>query len=277
MALQVAEIGPRQVRSAVLDRREGNRLVITEGPFTYANPDWLNFETWLLERMPLHDGVDRICVSTPGLLDPSTGVVRTLPTARWVDRPLAAALTQTYGVPVHVLSDGEAHVHAHVGLFANPQVALAFDSAIAFGWANSEGRIVRPRPDRNFDIGEWQIPTHAENTSLWWALGDEGYADLLEQEKSEAGALRHWGFRMGRFVISLGAVLQPRTIVLSGARLTSHWQAVEPSMRAAISKHKPAWLEPPVIVQSPLGADSALYGMANYLLSIEAPPHAVAA
>jgi predicted NBD/HSP70 family sugar kinase len=277
MPYQVFEVGLQGVTAAVLDATDGTRLAVIDGPHRLMNPDWVNFEQWLVAQMPLGPGVQRIAVSSPGLLDPATGVVRMLPAARWVDRPLQAALTQAYGVPTHVLSDGEAHVQAHLALFASPQIALAFDSAIAFGWANTEGRIVRPRSDRNFDIGEWQIPTHAENTSLWWALGDEGFAELLEAEKSEAGALRHWGFRMGRFVISLAAVFQPKTIVLSGARLAANWQQIEPSMRAAISRHKPAWLDAPAIVASPYGAQSELFGMATYLARMEGRSMGIAA
>ena len=268
MTLQVIEIGLRQVKGATIESAGYDQLVVTGGPHVYADPDWARFEEWVEDRMPLHDGVERVGISTPGLLDPATGVVRMFPAAKWTDRPLEARLARVYGVPVHLLSDGEAHAHAHMSLFAKPLVALAFDSTIAFGWANADSHIVRPRADRNFDIGEWQIPTHADNTSLWWALGDEGFSELLELEKTEAGALRHWGFRLGRFISSLAAVLQPRTVVLSGSRIVLHWAQVEPPLRAAVTRHKPAWLEPPAIVQTPFGEESGLLGIASYLSKI---------
>ncbi len=268
MPYQVIDVGGSSIKGALLERAGEGQWGLLDGPWVFEEPDWEHFERWVVEVMPLRDGVDSLGVSSAGFLDIQSGVVKLLPVAGWTDRPLRDKLQRAYGVPVHLLNDGEAHLCAHLDVYPNPQITIAFGTALGFGWANAAGEIVRPRPDRNFDIGEWRIPTRAENTAVWWALGEEGFQDLLDVE-GEVGALRHWGYRAGQFLVSIASVFQPRAMILTGGKIDSNWADVERSLRAAITRAKPEWLETPLIVPSPYGRESALFGMAKYVASLE--------
>jgi predicted NBD/HSP70 family sugar kinase len=271
MRYQVMDIGGSSVKGAVFETAADGKLRIVEGPWSLDEPQWEGFERWVVEAMPLAADVTRLGVSTAGFIDTHRGVVELFPAAGWTDKPLATDLGRAYGVPITLLNDGEAHLCAHRDLHPLPQITIAFGTALAFGLADENGGIVRPRSDRNFDIGEWRIPTHADNTAVWWALGSEGLDDLLAAE-GEPGGYRHWGYRMGQFLVSLAAVFQPRSIIISGGRLQDQWPSVEPALRAAFAKNKPQWLEAPLIQPSPYGWQSALYGMAKYLATTERLP-----
>jgi predicted NBD/HSP70 family sugar kinase len=265
---QVLDIGGTTIKGALLEPDSSGEFRIVDGPWQAEDPDWDNFEDWVAREMPLREGIERLGVSSAGFLDANLGIIKLWPVAGWQDRPLQDNLQRAYGVPVHLLNDGEAHLSAHLDIYPTPQITIAFGTAIAFGWANEHGEIMRPRTDRNFDIGEWQIPTSAEKTSVWWALGSQGFEDLQEEE-GETNALRHWGYRMGRFLVSVACVFQPRSIVISGGRIDDDWDRVEPALRAAVTRTKPEWLDTPVIVNSPYGWQSALFGMAKHVARLE--------
>jgi N-acetylmannosamine-6-phosphate 2-epimerase / N-acetylmannosamine kinase len=195
---------------------------------------------WIRERVR-ESGVERLGVSTGGVVDPATGEV-------WDAKPIvpehvgSVFHAETLGVPVMALNDGLATAwgHACLPLWAGKRVAtLALGTGVGCGFV-AEGRI-------------WMGPRgeYPRLNDLPSADGDRyerllGGAALTEEPSLEDQARAAKAFLQA--ALTLQEMLFPDQIVVCGGVGLSPW--LRP------------WLGSPGLSASPFGEDAGLYGAA---------------
>lgn len=261
------DIGGSGVKAALFEGTlaQPGRLQLLYEPVQLIEPDWNAFGAWLVRQLPAWD-LDRVGVSAAGFVDASSGTVLFSRVTGWQHRPIVQELGDCFGgIPVALLNDAEAHLAACLGDYPNPLISLALGTSVGFGLSTAEGTIGRPRPDVNYDIGEWRLATRATDPHVWWALGAPGLDELQRGLGRERGA-RHYGARLGAFLVSLCSVFRPHAVVLSGGIVETYGESLLESAAGEFAVQQPDWLDAPQLVLSPWGTHAALYGAARHAL-----------
>lgn len=205
-----------------------------------------------------------VAVSMAGFVNSVTGHVRLSRSAPWAEGGLAARLRRELGCPVTVMNDGEAHALAmlRTGGVHFGAVAVALGTSVGIGVIGADRQLMRPCSGENWDLGDLRLHSRASNPSLWWALGAHGLRELESSMGTDAGA-RHFGHRLGAFFVQLAAVLQPRTIVVSGGIAASRWSLMQATVDSELTG-LPDHFVRPAVVASPF-PQAALTGAAHAL------------
>lgn len=215
-------------------------------------------------------GVDAVGVAIAGPTDPSTGEVRFAGAYPWARGDLAGRWSARLGVPVGVLNDAEAHLVAHRDLGRHPMVCLAVGTGLGFAMTDDTGALRRPRADTNWELGHlpvtgsvYHASTDPEDRAVL-ALSGRGL-HTLRQTHGEAAGTERFTARMANFVHATALVFQPRTVVLAGGVAAALGPDLVAAARTVLSGHWPASLrwDPPVVLDSPFGGNSALLGAAH--------------
>ena len=275
MLIRTIDIGGSGVKSAqfALDNNSPSGLRLEGDIRHFENPDWAHFEEWIKELGIIDTQI--VGIACAGFVDALEGVVRLFRVGGWRDKDLKLDLGDRFkGVEFHILNDAEAHLMAHAHLYPHPMMNLCLGTSPGFAMSRGTGMersprsgvILNPRVGRNFDIGAVRIPTSASNNEVWWALGAEGLKEL-QGAHGRAEGTKHFGSRLGSFLVSICSIFQPKTVVLSGGIVDAHWSYLERRVHEEFGHGRPDWLEQPEIVKSPYAKDAALWGMARCLYS----------
>ena len=229
----------------------------------YDKPDWSDFTNWL-KNMELLDS-DVIGFSCAGFIE-ADKCVKMFRVGGWLDKKLIDEIKQILpNAKVFLLNDAEAHLMAHHGLYEYPQMSISLGTSLGFALADNKGNIVRTLSDINFDIGAMTIPTKSSCNEVWWALGTEGLGDL-QKKLGEIEGVKHYGFRLGSFIVNLCIIFRPKIVLISGGIAEKWWDTLQKSMFSDFNHSKPDWLESPNIFKSPFGVNAALVGIGKYVL-----------
>ena len=217
------------------------------------------------------DGVSGVGVSIAGPTDPSTGTVLFAGAYPWAKGPFGERLTGKLGVPVTVVNDAVAHLHAHRTGSTHPLVCCTLGTALGFALTDAAGEVRRPRPDADWELGHVFLTPPATGADgdtvargkVAWALGHRGLDEAQEREGADTGG-RRFATDLAPFVFNLAMTFQPRTVVLAGGITASIGEVLTDEIAAFVARHWPPavrW-DPPVVLRSPYGGDSGLLGAA---------------
>jgi len=261
MTYRLFDIGGSGVKTVRLEN-----LQVSEDIFDvkhYSNPDWDDFTNWLKDTGLLDS--DAIGISCAGFIE-ADKQVKMFRVGGWRDKKLVDEIKLILpNSKVFLLNDAEAHLMAHQGLYEYPQMSISLGTSLGFALADKNGNIVRTLADINFDIGAMSLSTKASNNEVWWALGSNGLAEL-QNNLGELEGVKHYGYRLGAFLVTICSIFRPKTVVISGGITEKYWNEFQVSMFSEFNHSKPDWLEAPNIYKSPYGVNAALVGIGNYIL-----------
>lgn len=177
-----------------------------------------------------------IAISTAGFVDAEAGRVLTCRCAPYLQGELVQRLKDSFSplTKVFVMNDGEAHARALLLPKRNVKfgaIHLAFGTSVSLGVINERKEIVRTCGGENWDVGNFRIrtartlKTPEKAYEVWYELGSAGLKEL-EQTREIPDPYRHFGNRLGNFLIDLAVVFRPKTIGLSGGIIMSQGQAI---------------------------------------------------
>ncbi len=228
----------------------------------YSNVDWNNFAQWA-SRKGLLDA-DLIGISCAGFILPDKKV-ELFSTGGWHNKEIVKEIHEYKPhSKVFLINDAEAHLMAHDGLNQNPTMSISLGTSLGFAISNNNGEIMRSLNGINYDLGEMILPTRAENNKVWWALGSSGLQSLQKTYGNIEGT-KHFGSRLGSFLITLCSIFRPTSIVFSGGITASCWEAFKVPMETEFNTQKPSWLNSVTFSKSPYSDNAALIGIGNYV------------
>lgn len=263
MTYRLFDIGGSGVKTVRLNNLQ---QTVSEDTFEvthYNKPDWADFTNWL-KNMGLLDS-DIIGISCAGFVE-ADKQIKMFRVGGWRDKNLVDEIKQILpNAKVFLLNDAEAHLMAHQGLSEYPQMSISLGTSLGFALADKNGNIVRTLADINFDIGAMTIPTNASSNQVWWALGSNGLGEL-QNNLGELEGIKHFGYRLGAFLITICSIFRPKSVLISGGIAEKCWNDFQAPMFSEFKHSKPDWLESPNIYKSPFGVNAALVGIGKYIL-----------
>jgi predicted NBD/HSP70 family sugar kinase len=263
MTLRLFDIGGSGVKTI----KSTNEYAFTDHSILnyehYENPDWGNFVTWAYNTGLLD--AEFIGISCAGFILPNE-VVKLFKVGNWYNKRIGSEiLAYTPDSKVFLLNDAEAHLMAHHGLYKNPQMCISLGTSFGFAVSNSNGEIMRSLDDVNYDLGEIAIQTRASNNKVWWALGSHGLKELQKRCGNDNG-VKHFGYRLGSFLVNICSIFRPKTVVFSGGITENWWHLFHQTMQSEFNQQKPNWLEDINFVKSPYCSNAALVGIGKYVI-----------
>lgn len=221
--------------------------------------------------------VGGVGISIAGPTDPSTGDVLFAGAYPWAKGPLATRLAGRLDVPVTVVNDAEAHLHAHAADHAHPLICLTLGTALGFAMTDATGSVRRPRPDADWEFGHVFLTppgpdvddNEAARGKVAWALGSRGLDEAQDRHGDAAGA-EEFARDLATFVYNLSMMFQPRTVVIAGGIAASIGTVLVSTSTALLERRWPPavrW-KPPTVVVSPHGAASGLLGAAVVIAGV---------
>ena len=229
----------------------------------FKNPDWGDFTNWLKNKGLLDSDV--IGISCAGFVE-ADKQVKMFRVGGWHDKNLVDEIKQILpNAKAFLLNDAEAHLMAHQGLYEYSQMSISLGTSLGFAIADQNGNIVRTLANINYDIGAMTIPTKSSNNQVWWALGSNGLGEL-QKNLGEIEGVKHYGFRLGSFLVNIYSIFRPKSVIISGGITEKYWNEFQASMFSEFNHSKPDWLEAPNIYKSPYGVNAALVGIGKYIL-----------
>lgn len=260
MKLRILDIGGSGVKAALLtnitDKIENFQIKY------YRNPSWENFTDWLNQNGLIDSAL--IGISCAGFIE-STGIIKMFRVGKWTNKNLPSEINKyKRDAKVYILNDAESHLMAHYDLYKQPQMSISIGTSVGFAISDENGKIIRPSDKINFDIGGLKIPANASNNYVWWALGSNGLEELQKKLGERKGA-KHFGYRLGAFLVGVCSVFRPRTVVLSGGITEKWWSEFKETMQNEFIQSKPDWLRQPDIIKSPFASKAALVGISKYV------------
>lgn len=262
MTATILDIGGSGVKAVQLNSKNVSYSQMIPHLKHFSNPDWDNFVYWA-NKKGLFD-CDNIAISCAGFVE-ADKKVSLFRVGGWRNKFLVDEFKEIVpNAKVFLLNDAEAHLMAHHELFELPQMSISLGTSLGFAISDKKGRIVRTLSEINFDLGALRLSTKASNNQLWWALGSNGLAELQKNMGKTEGA-RHYGYRLGAFLVDICSVFQPKTVVLSGGITGAWWDVFQHNMISEFKSLVPEWLGKITINKSPFGINAALVGMKNYM------------
>lgn len=263
MKTTLLDIGGSGVKAVQLSSNNISYSQMTPLIKHFSKPDWDNFVYWA-DKKGLLDCSD-IAISCAGFVE-ADKKVSLFRVGGWRNKLLVAEIKEIVpSAKVFLLNDAEAHLMAHYDLFETPQMSISLGTSLGFAISDKNGKIVRTLSDINFDLGAMRLSIKAANSQLWWALGSNGLAELQKKMGETEGA-RHYGYRLGAFLVDICSVFQPKTVVLSGGITEAWWDVFQHNMISEFKNSTPDWLGKITIYKSPFGEHAALIGMSKYLI-----------
>ena len=263
MTYRLFDIGGSSVKTV---RFHNLQQAVLENTFEvkhYNKPDWANFTNWLNNTELLDSDV--IGISCAGFIE-ADKQIKMFRLGGWRDKKLVDEIKLILpNAKVFLLNDAEAHLIAHQGLYECPQMSISLGTSVGFAIADKNGNIVRTLADINFDIGAMTIPTKSSNNQVWWALGSNGLGEL-QNNLGKLEGIKHYGYRLGAFLVNICSIFRPKTVIISGGIVESCWNDFQSPMFSEFNHSKPDWLESPNIHISPFGVNAALVGIGKYIL-----------
>ncbi|MDD2900081.1 MAG: ROK family protein [Desulfuromonadaceae bacterium] len=239
------------------------KLLLKNEPAHYSNPDWSNFEKWLIEINGCNSST--IGISSAGFVDSKNGVVKMFRVGGWIDRNIKNEIERLLpNAKVFILNDAEAHLAAHTDTYDNSQLCITLGTSLGFAISDSLGNVYRPPDNINFDLGEIELPTRASNRHVWWSLGSHGLQEL-QQNLGEHDGVIHFGYRLGAFLKNICSIFRPQSVVFCGGIAEKYWNDIRHPIINEFAHSKPDWLTTPQFYISQYGKNSALWGMAKHL------------
>lgn len=258
MLIRSVDIGGSGVKTALFEssKHYDTPKKLTETQF-FDNPDFDNFAPWLSYKVD--NDFDVLGVSCPGIIQDD--IVARCYIANWQNKDLINELSTQYSAEAVLLNDAEAHLMANVVRHTYPLMGISLGTSFGFAMTDSLGILYRSPKLHNFEIGGMVLKSSANNPQVWYALGSKGLKDLQE-EKGEMRGARHFGYRLGAFLLQLNTLFAPAHIVISGGIAQTYADTLLEAIQQEFVASQQDTL--PQVHISPYGRDTALWGMAYY-------------
>jgi glucokinase len=247
----VIDIGGSGVKLATFI---GNELSEVQRKQTFSIDEFIAF----INVQSQHIQIKGIGISVSGCVQGDTGIVLSCGVAQYLVGNLKEIVVSHFPTAeIHIVNDGEAHALA---LLKEPNIRLgainlAIGTAVGLGVIDKNGHVVRTLSDENWEISALKVNTLTSKTSVWWALGQKGLKELVDNY-GEKG-YEHFGCCLGSFASHLAMIFRPNTICFSGGHIVKHCELFE---KAVFSRFTPPRHTSPQLIFQKHG-EQALIGL----------------